>query len=126
MAYDRTLRISEEIRKVVSSLILFELKDPRISNMASITRVVTSGDLRFTTIYVSVLGDEKEKDDTLKGLEKAKGFIRNRIGKSLDLRYTPEPIIKIDENIEYSSKISKIIEDVNTNKEVESENGNKL
>ncbi len=114
MAYDRTLRISEEIRKVVSNLILFEIKDPRVSSMASVTKVVTSGDLRFTTIYVSVLGSEKEKSDTIAGLEKAKGYIRNQIGKSLNLRYTPEPIIKLDENIEYSSKISKLIDEVNS------------
>ncbi len=115
MGYDRTLRISEEIKKIVSSLILFEIKDPRVSNLASVTKVVTSGDLRFTTVYISVLGDEKEKQDTIVGLEKAKGYIRNKIGKALNLRYTPEPIFKLDENIEYSSKISKIIDEVSAN-----------
>ncbi len=113
MGYDRTLRISEEIKKIVSSLILFEIKDPRVSNLASVTKVVTSGDLRFTTIYISVLGNEEEKENTIIGLDKAKGFIRNKIGRELNLRYTPEPIIKLDENIEYSDKISKIIEEVN-------------
>ncbi len=90
----RINRISEEIRKVVSELLMNGLKDPRINSMTTVTNVkVTGGDLRYVNIYVSVLGgDELEKKETLEGLESAKGFIRAEIGKEIDLRYIPEPI----------------------------------
>lgn len=112
MRYDRTLRISEEIKKVVSQVIRSEIKDPRISPLTSITRVETTNDLRFVNIHISVLGDEESADATLQGLKSAKGFIRSAIGKAVSLRYTPEPIFKLDQSIEISVRMSKLIDDV--------------
>lgn len=112
MGYDRTLRVSEEIRKVVSTLIQFELKDPRISALTTVTRVETTNDYSFTTIYVSVMGSDEDKANTVLGLEQAKGFIRREIGKKIKLRTTPEPIFKLDDSLEYSSKMSKLIDEV--------------
>ncbi len=108
----RINRISEEIRKVVSTLIINGLKDPRVSTMTSVTDVEVTGDLEYATIYVSVLGDDKAKDENLKGLESAKGFIRNEIAKQLDLRHAPKPIFKLDESIEHGIYMSKLIDSV--------------
>lgn len=112
MRYDRTLRISEEIKKLVSQLIQFEIKDPRISDLTSITRVETTNDLRFVNIFISVLGDEAVAQETVFALNRAKGFVRKAIGKEIQLRYTPEPIFKLDSSIEHSVRMSQLIEAV--------------
>lgn len=112
MRYDRTLRISEEIKKLVSQLIQFEIKDPRISELTSITRVETTNDLRFVNIYISVLGQEGDAAATVAALNRAKGFVRKAIGKDIQLRYTPEPIFKLDNSIVQSVRMSQLIEEV--------------
>lgn len=109
----RINRISEEIRKVVSELITREIKDPRVCPMTSITKVQVTNDLSYANIYVSVLGDKEVKEETLEGLKSAKGFIRKEISNRIDLRHVPEPIFHLDESIEHSLYISKLIEKVN-------------
>lgn len=109
----RINRISEEVRRVVSDLLLSEIKDPRISGMPSVNRVNVTKDLKFAKIYISVLGNEEEKANTIKGLESAKGFIRKEIGKRIDLRHVPEPLFYLDETIEHAIHMSKLIDKVN-------------
>ncbi len=111
----RISRISEEVKKVVSDLLFNGIKDPRISSMTSITRVEVTRDLRYAKIYVSVLGEKNEKEDTILGLESAKGFIRKEIGDKIDLRYAPEPKFYLDESIEQGIYMSKLIDEVNKN-----------
>lgn len=113
MDIKRINRISEEVRKTVSELLTTEIKDPRINPMITVTKVEVTRDLSFANIYVSVLGDEKNKEDTLEGLESAKGFIRKEIGNRVDLRYVPEPIFHLDESIERGIYMSKLIDRVN-------------
>ncbi len=120
----RINRISEEVRKVVSELLTMEVKDPRISPMISVTKVEVTRDLSYANIYVSVLGDQKAKDDTLEGLESAKGFIRKEIGNKIDLRYIPEPIFHLDESIERGIYMSKLIDKVNKEDEKKRRNSN--
>lgn len=115
MGITRTRRISEEIKKVVSNLLLFELKDPRISRMTSVTSVDTTNDLRYTNIYISVYDPKADIDQTIEGLNKAKGFIRKEIGKAIDLRYTPEPIFIKDQSIEKGVYLTNLIKKVNEN-----------
>lgn len=113
MSYPRVKRLSEEIKKLTSSIIRNDLKDPRIEPMTSIIEVNVTRDLRYATIYVSVLGNENQKADTIKGLEKASGFIRREIGKKIKARYTPELIFKIDESIERGVYMYDVISKVN-------------
>lgn len=113
MGIQRTRRISEEIKKVVSNLLLFELKDPRISRMTSVTSVDTTNDLRYVNIYISVYDPNADIDQTIEGLNKAKGFIRKEIGKAVDLRYTPEPIFIKDQSIEKGVYLTNLINKVN-------------
>lgn len=112
MSSNRIDRISEEVKRVVSSVIMNGLKDPRVSTMTSVTNVEVTKDLRYANIYVSVLGDKKAGEDTIKGLESAKGFIRKEIGSKVNLRITPEPLFFLDTSIEYSIKISKMLNDL--------------
>lgn len=112
MNIKRAKRISEEVKKVVSELIYNGLKDPRITPMITVTNVEVTRDLSYANIYVSILGDEKEKKEALQGLESAKGFIRKEIGSRIDLRYAPEPRIHLDESIENGIYMSKLIDEV--------------
>ena len=113
MNYKRAMRISQEVMKIVSSIIRNNLKDPRISTMTSVAKVEVTTDLRYAKIYFTVLGNDKEKKETLKGLESSKGFIRKGIGEELNLRYTPEPVFILDESIEHGIYISKLVDKVN-------------
>lgn len=113
MSYARTKRLAEEIKKVVSSLIRNDLKDPRISHMTSITEVDVTRDLSYVTIYVSILGNDKEKKDTIEGLTRASGFIRREIGREIKARHTPEVIFKLDESIERGIYMYNVITKVN-------------
>lgn len=112
MGYPRHKRISEEIKKIVSQLIMYDIKDPRIPAMTSVTHVDTTNDLRFTTIYISILDSSANRQKALEGLNSAKGFIRKAIGTELKLHYTPEPLFKVDESIENSMYMNKLISSV--------------
>jgi len=114
-SYSRTRRIGEEIKKVVSRLLLEGLKDPRISSLVSVTDVNVTSDLKYAYIYISVLTGDK--DGTLKGLKSASGFVRKEIGKHVKLRYTPEIIFRLDDSIEKGVYMSNLIKNVNSKKE---------
>ena len=121
MASNRINRISEEVRKVVSGIIMNDIKDPRVSSMTSVMSVEVTKDLRFANIYISVLGDKKAQDQTIKGLESSRGFIRKEIGRLINLRATPEPLFFIDTSIENGIKISKLLNDLKKPKDEERE-----
>lgn len=114
----RINRISEEVRRVVSELLFNGLKDPRINHMATVTSVEVTRDLSFANIYISVLGDELEKENTILGLESAKGFIRKEIGNRIDLRHVPEPKFHLDESIENAMHMAELIDKVNRENQV--------
>lgn len=108
----RTGRIGEEIKRVVSTMLRTELKDPRISSLVSITAVDVTEDYSYATIYLSVFGSDEEKADTLAAFKSGAGFIRHELGKQIKIRHVPELIFKIDNSIEYGMHISKIIEEI--------------
>ena len=113
MASNRIGRINEEIQKELANQIR-TLKDPRVSGtgMVSITRVDTTGDLRYSRIYISVLNKDQEKD-VMKGLKSASGFLRRELGAALRLRYTPELQFIADDSIQYGAHILGLINDAN-------------
>lgn len=113
MSYPRVRRLAEEIKKIASDIIRNELRDPRISPMTSIVEVDLTRDLRYVNIYVSILGDDKQKEETMEGLTRASGFIRREIGKKIKARYTPEVIFKLDESIERGIHMYNVITEVN-------------
>ncbi len=113
----RSGRLGEEIRKIISSLIIRgELKDPDINPMTSVTAVDVSSDGSYATVYLSVMGTDEDKKATLKALKRASGFIRNNIGKAVKIRHIPELSFKIDTALEYGMHISGIIDSLNKGK----------
>lgn len=111
MAKIRTGRVGEQIKKELSQLIQTEMKDPRIG-FITVTGVEVTNDLSQAKVYLSVLGDDEQKAASLKGLEKANGFLRSELGKRIRLRHVPELIFKFDESIEYGSRIEKLLGEI--------------
>lgn len=108
MASNRIGRINEEIQRELSDL-LRELKDPRVHRtMLSITRVETTPDLRYAKIYVSLLDKEFTKE-TLAGLKSSAGYLRRELGRSLQLRYTPELQWQPDDSITQGAHILELL-----------------
>lgn len=107
----RANRVGEQMKKELSDIIGRKLKDPRVG-FVTVTDVEVTGDLQQAKVYLTVLGDEEQKKDTLDGLEKAKGFIRSEVGKRIRLRKIPELIFEIDESIEYGNRIETLIKKI--------------
>ena len=108
----RQIRINEEVRKEISSIIMNELKDPRVHSMTTVVEAQVTKDLKFCKVYISVLGNQEELDETIKGLNSSKGFIRTELAKRINMRNTPELNFVADQSIEYSIKMSKLIDEV--------------
>ncbi len=119
----RAQRLSEELKREVSDILRNGVKDPRVTtDLLSITQVRTSKDLSYAKIYVSLLGSEDEKQNTLEGLERAKGFIKRELGGRLKLRGVPEISFLVDDSIEYSSHINQLLKKVMKNEGTGKEN----
>ena len=99
--------------KELSTLIRTECKDPRIHPMTSIVAVEVAPDLKTAKIFISVLGDEEARKDTLRGLRSAAPYLRTQLAKSINLRNTPELFFVADQSIEYGVNMSRIISEVN-------------
>jgi len=111
----KNTRINGEVQKELSRIISREIKDPRISEMTSVVAVEVAPDLKVAKAYISVLGDEKARQDTLEGLNSAMGFIRKELARTINLRNTPEITFVVDQSIEYGVNMSKLINEVNRN-----------
>lgn len=109
----KNTRINGEVQKELSHLISQEMKDPRIHPMTSVVSVEVSPDLKHAKAYISVLGDEKAREDTYAGLKSASSFIRAQLAKTVNLRNTPEITFIMDQSIEYGIHMSHLIDDVN-------------
>ena len=109
MSYQRIDRISEEVRREVDRIIREELSDPRIGGTLSVTRADVTRDLRYAKIYVSVLEDDK-REDLMKALKSASGYIRRALGKGILIRYAPELSFVSDQNIAYGVHIANVLQ----------------
>ncbi len=106
---DRTSRISEEVKRELSSILRYDLKDPRLPELVSITSVNVTKDLRYAKVYVSVMGSEEDKKNAMAALKSAAGFLRRELGKRVQIRYTPQLQFELDNSIEKGVYINKLI-----------------
>ena len=109
----KNTRINGEVQKELSNIIRNEVKDPRIHPMTSVVAVEVAPDLKSAKAYISVLGNDEEREKTLKGLKSASGVIRSKLAQSINLRNTPEITFIMDSSIEYGVNMAKLIDDVN-------------
>ena len=103
-------RVDEAVRAVISDAIAKDLQDPRVG-FVTVTAVKTSPDLRYARVYVSVLGDEQARSDTLDGLRSARGFLQGRVAAELSLKNTPAITFEYDESIDRGMRISQLIDE---------------
>ena len=114
MSSNKLARTNDDIQRVIAAK-LRDVKDPRVQQgMISVTRVETTGDLRYSKIWLSVMGLKSEKEFK-RGLKSASGWLRRELGASLNLRYTPELLFKLDTNIEYAAHINQLLKEHHVN-----------
>ena len=95
----RLNRINEELKKEISHVLTFKLKNPNVTGLLSVTRAKITPDLKYAKVYVSVLKDSA-------------GFIRSQVAKTVNLRITPELIFELDDSMEYGAKIDNILKEI--------------
>ena len=116
----RLNRINEELKKELSTVLNYELKNPNVTGMLSVTKVKITPDFKYAKVYVSIL-NSKNINKTMEGLKESSGFIRSRLAKTVNLRITPELVFEIDDSLEYGARIDSILKDLNISK-TESDN----
>lgn len=104
-------RVNEELMKAISHIITYELKNPDVTGMISVTRVKVTPDLKYAKVYVSIL-NPKSVEETMKGLKESAGFIRSQVAKTVNLRITPELVFEYDDSIEHGEKIDNILKQI--------------
>ncbi|HXD84894.1 MAG TPA: 30S ribosome-binding factor RbfA [Urbifossiella sp.] len=108
MKSHRLARVSEVVREVAASTILFEIKDPRVKNV-TVTRAEVAADLQHAKVYVSIMGTEREQQLTMHGLASAAGFVQTKIAAQLTTRFVPHISFILDEGVKKSIEISRLI-----------------
>ena len=111
----KNTRINGEVQRELSTIIRQEIKDPRIHMMTSGTQTELAPDLKTCKAFISVLGNEEEKKNTIAGLRSAEGYIRRLLAKNLNLRNTPEIHFILDDSIAYGVHMSHLIDEVQKN-----------
>lgn len=107
----RLEKINEELKREISEIVQYKLKDPRLG-LVTITGVEITPDLRYAKVYFSVLGSVQEEVKAEQGLKSSAGYVRRLIGEAIKIRYTPELIFKLDKSAEYSVNIFKQLEEI--------------
>lgn len=108
---NRLGRIDEELKKEISNIISYELKNPKITGLISVTKTKITPDLKYAKVYVSILNSKNIKE-TFANLKKSSGYIRTEIAKRINLRITPELVFVLDDSMEYGAKIDQILKEI--------------
>ena len=111
MSNMRAERVGEQMKQEIMDIVNNKVKDPRVGFL-TITDVELTNDLSHAKVYLTVLGSNKEIDNTFKALEKAKGFIKSELGSRMRLRIIPDLTFEYDKSIEYGNKIERMIQDL--------------
>jgi ribosome-binding factor A len=111
MPTGRMRRVDEAVRAVLSDAIATDLQDPRVG-FVTVTGVKTSPDLRHARVYVSILGDESVRAESLAGLRSARGFLQGRVAAELTLKHTPAIVFEFDESVDRGMRITEILNDI--------------
>lgn len=118
MSGRRRRQVGDLLRDEISFLIQRGLKDPRIG-FTSITRVDVSPDIRYATVFVSVLGTEDEQSETLVALNSASGFIRHELGPKLTMRNIPTVSFRLDRSMEHAENVARLLREIDLPPETE-------
>ena len=114
MRKNRKAAIEKEMMKIVGKILFDEVKNPKLKGMLSVTRIIMTPDGKYADVMVSqmIMNKEIDKKETDAELIKLNGYVRKRLGESLNLRYVPEIRLKFDDSIEYGVRINKLINEL--------------
>jgi len=104
----RMLKINSLMKRELSQIIQQEVKDPRIG-FVTVTGVEVSADLRHAKVFCSVMGDKKKREETMKGLNSAKGYIQVELGHRIKIKFMPELFFKLDESLDHAIHIQEVL-----------------
>ena len=111
MSTRRQIQVAEEIQQIISVLLQREIKDPRLGFVTVIKAEVTS-DLKYSTVFVSVLGSAEEQKSSMEALTSSRGFLRRELAGRMGMRYVPELRFKLDRGVEYSDQINRLLNEL--------------
>lgn len=113
MKRQRLAGIEKEMARVISKVLMEEVKNPKVKGLVSVTNINVTEDLKFADVYFSIMGQENTNtDEVIEGLNQIKGFLRKRVAEEIEIRYIPEIRVKLDTSIEHAIKISKLLNDL--------------
>ena len=108
----KNTRVNAEVQRELGNILRGGIKYPRVAPMTSVVAVEVAPDLKTCKAFISVLGDEKAQQDTLKGLQSAEGYIRRELARTINMRNTPEIVFILDQSIEYGVNMSRKIDEL--------------
>lgn len=111
MSSERMRRVDEAIRQVIGEAVAGELKDPRVG-FITVTDVRTSADLSHARVYVSVLGDDEQRDESMAGLNSAHGYLQGRVASELHLKRTPTLEFAYDDTLDRALRVEELLEEI--------------
>ena len=107
----RLNRINEELKKELSQIFAYELKNPNITGMVTVTRAKITPDFKYAKVYVSIFNSD-DIQKTVIGIKESSGFIRSQLAKTINLRITPELVFEIDDSLDYGMRIDEILKSI--------------
>jgi ribosome-binding factor A len=108
----RTQQVADTIQRVLSEVVQYELKDPRVG-FATVVGVDVSADLQHARVRISVMGDEQQRLETMEGLQSARSFLRRRVAEEMrHMRFIPDLILELDTSLDYSMRINELLREV--------------
>ncbi len=110
----RTERINEQLREEISTLLIRQIKDPRLKGVISVTRVVTSGDLRSARVFISVMGGPDTKKAALDGIQSAASFLRRELRDRINMKHTPFLTYELDDSLEEADQVLRLMNKIRT------------
>lgn len=116
MSSRRRVQLADFLRDEISEILQREMKDPRLG-LVSVTRVELSPDLRYAKVFVSVLGSEEERQETMKALSGAAGFVRYLLKPRMHVRHVPEVTFRLDRSMEHAEQIQRTLNELRAQQE---------
>jgi ribosome-binding factor A len=117
MAKQRTDRLNSLLKEVISEVIRRDVHNPHVNELLTVTHVEITKDLHYAKVYISVIGNDQQKAETLKALNSAAGFIATMASKKIVIRYFPSLTFKLDEGVEKHLRIEKILGEISAEKQ---------
>ncbi len=124
MPNNRTAKLDSEFKRAIAEVLRTEVKDPRLSPMAAVTRVDVTPDLKFAKVYISVYDSDEKRASSIEALKSAEPFLRSKLNKRIKVRRLPVMEFVLDDSIEYGVRMSKLIDEVNADIKDEDEENN--